>query len=123
MAQFAFNNAVHTTTGETSFYVNYRYHPSITGEKWQNKSTSDKVEKKIKKLKNLHKQLWNDIDFMNLQALVYYNKHHGEGPTLKRGEKVYLLHRNIKIKQPNQKLNHQKIRPFMIKERTGPVNY
>ena len=33
MAQFAFNNAVHTTTGETLFYVNYGYHPSITGEK------------------------------------------------------------------------------------------
>ena len=33
MAQFAFNNTVHTTTGETPFYVNYGYHPSITGEK------------------------------------------------------------------------------------------
>ena len=55
MAQFAFNNAVYTTTGEMPFYVNYGYHPSITGEKWQNKSISDKVEKKIKKLKNLHK--------------------------------------------------------------------
>ena len=33
MAQFAFNNAVHTTTGEMPFYVNYGYHPSIMGEK------------------------------------------------------------------------------------------
>ena len=60
---------------------------------------------------------------MNLRVLVYYNKHHGEGPTLKRGEKVYLLYRNIKIKWPSQKLDHQKIRLFMIEEKTGPVNY
>ena len=33
MAQFAFNNAVHTTTRETLFYANYGYHPSIIGEK------------------------------------------------------------------------------------------
>ena len=34
MAQFAFNNTVHTTTRETPFYINYGYHPSIAGEKW-----------------------------------------------------------------------------------------
>ena len=33
MAQFAFNNTVHTTTRETPFYINYGYHPSIAGEK------------------------------------------------------------------------------------------
>ena len=74
-------------------------------------------------MKNLHEQLQNNIDFMNLQASVYYNKCHKDRPTLKRGEKVYLLHRNIKTKQPSQKLNHQKIRPFTIEKQTGPVNY
>ena len=33
MAQFTFNNTVHSTTGETPFYTNYGYHPSIIGEK------------------------------------------------------------------------------------------
>ena len=60
---------------------------------------------------------------MNLQASVYYNKHHEDRPTLKRGEKVYLLHRNIKTKRPSQKLNHQKIGPFTIEKQMGPVNY
>ena len=74
-------------------------------------------------LKGLHEQLSRDIDFINLQAAVYYNKRHEKGPTFKRGEKVFLLCRNIKTKQPSQKLNHQKIRPFKIEEKTGPVNY
>src|SRR5699024_10669903 len=51
------------------------------------------------------------------------DKHHGEGPTLKRGEKVFLLRRNIETKRPSQKLDHQKIGPFTIEEKTGPVNY
>jgi hypothetical protein len=123
MAQFAFNNAEHSTTKVTPFYANYGYHPALHKESQPHKSTSEQAEETVKKLKNLHAQLSNDIDFMNLQATIYYNKHHGEGPTLKRGEKVYLLHRNIKTKQPSQKLDHQKIGPFTIEEKTGPVNY
>jgi hypothetical protein len=60
---------------------------------------------------------------MNLKMVIYYNKKHGSAPDLKKGEKVYLLHQNIKMKQPSQKLDHQKIRPFIIKEKLGLVNY
>ena len=68
-------------------------------------------------------QLSQDIDFMNMQSTVYYNKHQKEGPTFKRGEKAFLLRRNIKMKWPSQKLDHQKIGPFTIKEKIGQVNY
>jgi hypothetical protein len=60
---------------------------------------------------------------MNLYIVIYYNKKHRSTPDLKRGEKVYLLYRNIKTKRPSQKLDHQKIRPFIIKEKLGLVNY
>jgi hypothetical protein len=35
---------------------------------------------------------------MNLYIAIYYDKKHGSALDLKRGEKVYLLRRNIKIK-------------------------
>ena len=60
---------------------------------------------------------------MNLQSTIYYNKGHVDRSTLKRGEKVFLLQQNIKIKWPSQKLDHQKIGPFKIEEKLGPVNY
>jgi len=44
-------------------------------------------------------------------------------PTLKKGNKVYLLCCNIKIKRPSDKLDHKKLRPFRIKKILGPVNY
>ena len=74
-------------------------------------------------MRDLHTQLSWDIDFMNMWSAVYYNKHQKEGPTFKRGEKAFLLRRNIKTKQPSQKLDHQKIGPFTIKEKIGQVNY
>ena len=60
---------------------------------------------------------------MNMRSAVYYNKHQKEGPTFKRGEKAFLLRRNIKTKRPSQKLDHQKIRPFIIKKQIRPINY
>ena len=60
---------------------------------------------------------------MNLWSAVYYNKHQKEGPTFKKGEKAFLLHRNIKTKRPSQKLDHQKIGPFTIEEKIRQVNY
>jgi hypothetical protein len=71
----------------------------------------------------LRTQLSRDIEFMNLKIAIYYDKKHGSALDLKKGEKVYLLCQNIKMKQPSQKLDHQKIRLFIIKEKLGPVNY
>ena len=42
---------------------------------------------------------------------------------LKKGDKVYLLTKNWKVKPPRmKKLDHIKVRPFLVEERTGPVN-
>ena len=123
MAQFAYNNTEHSTTKETPFYANYGYNPTLMGEKRKNESKSDEAVKAAEKLKNIHKQLSRDIEFMNAKSAIYYNQGHADGPTFERGEKVYLVRKNIRTKRPSQKLDHQKIGPFAIEERTGPVNY
>src|SRR5438270_6531071 len=58
-----------------------------------------------------------------MRLAKYYNQRRLEGPTLKRGEKVYLLRKNLKTKRPSSKLDHVKLGPFEIQEQTGPVNF
>jgi hypothetical protein len=41
----------------------------------------------------------------------------------KKGDKVYLIRRNIQIKQPSIKLDHKKLEPFKIKKVIRLVNY
>ena len=91
MAQFTFNNAEHLMTKVTLFYANYGYHPLLYGQPQKSDSVSKAAEQTMKKLKNLHKQLSKDINFMNLWSTIYYNKGHMDGSILKRGEKVFLL--------------------------------
>lgn len=123
LAQFAYNNAVHTTTAETPFFANYGYHPSITGEPRIQTATSEEANQLMTDLGQLHTQMTRDIEFTSHRMAFYYDKHHGEGPDLKKGEKVFLLSRNIRTKRPSKKLDHQKIGPFIIERKTGPVNY
>jgi hypothetical protein len=123
MAQFAYNNAVHSTTGETPFFANYGYNPVLIGEPRNKEAVSEEAEEVIDTIDYIRTQLSRDIEFMNLRMAIYYDKKHGSAPDLKRGEKVYLLRRNIKTKRPSQKLDHQKIGPFTIEEKLGPVNY
>ena len=51
------------------------------------------------------------------------NKKRKMAPQLKKGDKVYLLTKNWKIKPPRmKKLDHVKVGPFLVEERTRPVN-
>jgi hypothetical protein len=54
---------------------------------------------------------------------MYYNQKYSIGPTLKEGDKVYLLRKNIATKRPSDKLDHKKLRPFKIAKKKGLVNY
>ena len=53
----------------------------------------------------------------------YANRKRLEGPTLKGGDKVYLLRRNIKSDKPTKKLDAVKLGPFKILRKKGLVNY
>ena len=49
------------------FFVNYRYHSFFYGKpQYQDRSISENTENKVDKMRDLHIQLSQDIDFMNL---------------------------------------------------------
>ena len=97
--------------------------PTQPGNPWVEPNPAATLGNTIKAIQQLHAQLSRDINFVNLCTARYYNKNHQEGPDLKKGEKVFLLQKNIKIKRLSQKLNYPKLGPFLINEKLGPVNY
>ena len=44
-------------------------------------------------------------------------------PQLKKGDKVYLLTKNLRTKRPSKGLDNVKVGPFLILKRNGPVTY
>jgi hypothetical protein len=74
-------------------------------------------------LKVFHEELTADLVFFTKRIILYYDTYRNIKPTLKEGDKIYLIQRNIQTKQPNTKLDHKKLRLFKIKKITGLVNY
>jgi hypothetical protein len=61
--------------------------------------------------------------FCRQQITKYANRKRIKGPTLKGGDKVYLLRRNIKSNKPTKKLDAVKLGPFKVLRQKGLVNY
>jgi hypothetical protein len=53
----------------------------------------------------------------------YYNKGYSVRPMLKKGDKVYLLRKNIKTLRLSDKLDNKKIGPYEIDEAIRTINF
>jgi hypothetical protein len=74
-------------------------------------------------LQQIHKDLRLELMFCRQQITKYANCKRIKGLTLKKGDKVYLLWRNIKLNKLTKKLDAVKLGPFKILRQKGPVNY
>jgi hypothetical protein len=129
MAQFAYNSAMQSTIGMSPFYANYGYNPEAYREPRPNDRQSQQATLRTENLKTLHQWLAKEIEFLNLRAAKYFDERRLKGPTLKEGDKVFLLRKHFTTKgRPSKKLDHVKIGPLEVIEVLGkgtrdPVNY
>ena len=64
----------------------------------------------------LYAILKEELEFVYYRIKEYYDKSRLEGPRLVRGDKVYLISRNLRTKRLSKKLDFKKLRPFKIDE-------
>ncbi len=78
---------------------------------------------KAKHLKFLYNKLKNEFSFIRNRIIIYYNIKRIKKPSFVKGNKVYLFYKNIIIKQPNNKLDFKKFKPFIIIYKILKYNY
>ena len=119
MTQLTLNVKVSNITKETPFFANFERKSNFF-EKLKNQIL---IEATIKK-GNTIKRIQNNIFKMQRNSTTYQNKKRKTIPLLKRGDKVYLFTKNLKInRRKSKKLNHVKVESFFIKNVKGRVNY
>jgi hypothetical protein len=74
-------------------------------------------------MKNLHKELSRDIEFIINKSSIYYNKKRIKGLTLSEKDLIYLLWKNIKTKRLSMKLDHIKLDSYKIWKVLSPLTY
>ena len=119
MAQLTLNVKISNTTKTTSFFANFERESNL----FETSRNQVSIEATIKK-GNTIKTIQNNIFKMQRNSTTYQNKKRKTTPLLKKGNKVYLLTKNLKInKKRNKKLDHVKVESFFIKIVKGRVNY
>ena len=123
LAQIAYNSAKNATTGFTPYFANYGKEPEVQRQAYETTVKGHEAEISATNLRKLHDNLWKDIEFLHSRMKHYYDVRRQEAPQFEKGEKVFLLRRNIKTKRPSEKLDHRKLGPFKISKKKGPLNY
>ena len=119
MTQLILNAKVSKTTKTTSYFANFERKFNLF-EKSRNQVS---IEFALKK-KNKIKKIQDNIFKMQEKSTTYQNKKRKMTPLLKKGNKMYLYIKNLKInKGRSKKLNHVKVESFFIKNIKKIMNY
>ena len=122
-AQLAYNSTRSATTKYSPHYANYGYEPTAHRDPKDVESIAVGADDKARLMRELHEELSKNIAHRNLTTAKAANKQRIEGPTFKKGDKVFLSRQNLKTKRPSKKLDNLRVGPFEILEEIGTVNY
>ena len=130
IAQFAMNNARNASTGQVPHFANLGRMPRMSWDNVKREGASNEANIQATYMQLLHSNLSKDIEWAEMRMKKYYDKKREDAPTLRRGERVYLLRRtpgskefNVRSKRPSNKFDAVKFGPFAIKEKLENDNY
>ena len=118
MAELALNNRILIIIKESAFYANYGRYLNFfnTLRKFPQ---IDAILKKINNLKRVYKEFLKNIEYQQKKRKSNIKKNF----QLKKGNKIYLFIKNLKILRLSKKLDYKKIGLFYIEKRISNINY
>jgi hypothetical protein len=122
LAEFAYNNSIHSSTGLSPFKANYGFDPSATF-RFSQHSLVPSAEERVEELQAVHSQLKDSIVKAQERYKYFANRRRQESTEFDIGDLVWLDRRNIKTRRPINKLDVKRIGPFRISEIINPVAY
>ncbi|QRW18193.1 Retrotransposable element Tf2 protein [Rhizoctonia solani] len=118
MAEFAYNNAVHSSTGKSPFKALYGWEPSLT---------PSNVPTDVPEADNLATQMeeqWREIEAALRQSKTRMVAGEAGKPLeFEIGEEAWLDAKNVKLKTLSPKLTEQRLGPFKVTEKISDRAY
>ena len=122
LAQFAYNNTLHSSTQTTPFFANQGWHPRFEINS-PTHPVNPAAEARAQELSELHKDLAALLKQAQKQQKNHADRFRIVAPEFSVGDQVWLLRRNIKTTRPCDKLDYRKLGPFKIIAQVNPVAF
>lgn len=118
IAEFSYNNRVHSSTGYSPFFLNYGFHPSAgTGHRVEVRNES--AQQFVDRLTKAREDADAALKFSQSQMKLYYDRKRTASRPYKAGDLVWLEGTNIKTDRPAKKLEDRRYGPFKILKQIG----
>ncbi|QRW26597.1 Retrotransposable element Tf2 protein [Rhizoctonia solani] len=118
MAEFAYNNAVHSSTGKTPFKALYGWEPTLT----PSNIPTDVPE--ADELAQTMEAQWKEVESALRQAKQRMTAGESGSPTkFEVGEEAWLDAKNVNLKTLSPKLTEQRLGPFKVTKKISDRAY
>ena len=116
MAEFQYNNHVHSATQSTPFLLDTGRHPRM-GFEVCTPSNMESVNEFVDCMKSATEEARSAIAKAKDDMARYYNRRHTPAPEFQLGDKVFLDSSDIRTNRPSDKLAHRYLGPYLIAEK------
>src|SRR5438445_6763083 len=123
LAEFSYNNHVHSSTQQTPFLLDTSRHPRMGFEPHQPPSKVKAVNKFTDQMKDTLEEARSTLAKAKDKMAQYYNWRRTPVPTFSPGDMVYLDSSDIHTTRPLRKLLHCRLGPYPVLRGIGKLAY
>ena len=122
LAEFAYNNTVHSSTKVTPFFAYTGNHPRWCIVDLPEVARNPSAEHHLHRLHRIQLALSSHLQAAQAQHKTNADRYRLKSP-FKVGDRVWLLRRHIKTTRPCEKLDYQRLGPFLITARINDATF
>ena len=122
LAEFSYNNTIHSSTQKSPFYANYGFHPRFDFNQLAT-AFNPAAERVARDLEKLHKDVKEQLETAQRTMKKYADIRRVQAPLFKPGNLVWLLRKFVKTTRPCEKLDYRKLGPYKVIEQINPVTF
>ena len=123
LAEFSYNNHIHSSTQQTPFLLDTGRHPRMGFEPHQPPSRVEAVNEFTDRMKSTLEEAKSALTKAKDDMARYYNQRRAPAPSFAPGDKVYLDSEDIQTTRPSKKLSHRRLGPYPVESRVGKYAY